>query len=344
MTKQDKWKVASHFQKAIRHGRPDDAEQGVRWLAELDPAYLRYRLAVIAVEDVAAGSPEIVAASFSGGWTKADIASRGGDEFLVAQARQWAESVKDRTPCDWLSCTRYRAEFEKKWGPWELLSLRKARSMAFDLECPWWARGLAAWRAAGANNLKSGHLPALPGDWEAFVDEAANQGLSDAWLTCMKVGGKVQGEGHPIFIPLAAKCQAMEPVVIVSKPVPQLGYAGPWLSAALDKHTSEGKKALSRLLRQQPSAVQSLMANGAAYDTVEDLVGRLWFWMEGGRLDCQKTYQTATAIDLESKRLKLMEAGISGKALFEAFGQNLAAWHAARESAIGFRPIFAPSP
>ena len=139
----DKWKAASHLHKAIRHGRPDDAEQGVRWLLELDPAYLRYRLAVIAVEDVAAGDPDAVAEAFSGGWTKMDLAQRG-DGFLVESARRWAQARKDRTPCAWIGCTRFLDDFQGRWKDWEMLPLSRARSMAFDLSLPWWARGLAA--------------------------------------------------------------------------------------------------------------------------------------------------------------------------------------------------------
>src|SRR5690606_4758661 len=97
----------------------------------LDPAYLRYRLAVIAVEDVAAGAPSLVAEAFSGGWTKADLHARGPG-FLVDRARAFASAPKDRTPCAWISCTRWIDEFQASHGPWPLVPLRRARQMAFD--------------------------------------------------------------------------------------------------------------------------------------------------------------------------------------------------------------------
>ncbi len=341
LSKQDKWKIASHLHKAIRHGLADDAEQGVRWLAEIDPAYLRYRLAVIAVEDVAAGSPEVIRQAFEGGWNKASIAARGGDEFLVEQARTWASSTKDRTPCAWLSCVRFRDEFEQQWGRWELLPVRKATRLAFDVSQPWWARGLAAWRAAGSDNLK-GSLPSLPGNWDHYVGAASELGLPEALLECMKVGGKVQGEAHPIFIPLAGQAQLLEGTQPAVRTIPLAGYAGPWLSAALDKHTSEGKRALARLLQSNRGKVQQLMGSGASQEDVEDLVGRLWFWMEGGLLDRYLKYPTAEAIDMETKRQTLAAAHVNGRALFEAF-RDIAAWHQAREAVVSPRRSFGPS-
>ena len=342
LTKQDKWKVASHLHKAIRHGLANDAEQGVRWLSEIDPAYLRYRMAVIAVEDVAAGSPALVRDSFDGGWTKASIANRGETEFLVAQARAWADAVKDRTPCAWLSCTRFMEAFEKKHGPWPLMPLGKGRRLAFSMDLPWWERGLAAWRAVGGDKLR-GNVPTIPGDWDAYVEAAAAQGLGEDLLACMKVGGKAQGEAHPIFIPLAGLAQQNEPVERVTKTIPQAGYAGPWLSAALDKHTSEGKRALSTLLRRKAGEVKALQADGASFETVEDLVGRLWFWMEGGLLNDSLAYPTSVKIDQDTKQHALSLGPVRGRALFESF-RNISEWHDARVLSVRGQQWRGPSP
>lgn len=341
LTKEDKWKVASHLHKAIRHGRPDDAEQGVRWLYDIEPNYLRYRMAVIAVEDVAAGNPELIAESFSGGWTKSDIHARGERDFFVSQARQWAASLKDRTPCAWISCQLFLPQFVERFGPWELLSLGKGRRLAFDLEQPWWVRGLGAWRAAGSDKLRASYLPTMPGDYDTFAYEAEQLGLSAAWMTCIRTGGKVQGEPHPIFLPLAAHAQQAEEVVPTEKAIPQLGYAGPWLSAALDKHTSEGKRALGALLRSQHAGVTLLRQAGVDGPTIDHLVGRLWFWMEGGLLNHYKAYPTAALIDRHVKHVEMQRAGIPGQLLYDAFGKNLPAWHQARQSQI--RAQYTPS-
>lgn len=343
MDKQDKWKMASHLHKAIRHGRPDDAEQGVRWLLDVDPAYLRYRMAVIAVEDVAAGSPALIAQAFEGGWTKTHLYN-AGDGFLIGQARSWAESVKDRTPCSWMSCTRFLEPFEQAHGSWAMLTLRKARGMAFDASRPWWERGLAAWRAVGSNVFRSSALPSLAGDWEAYVYDASELGLPEELMACMKTGGKVQGEAHPIFLPLVGQSHKSEPVEQASRSIPFLGYAGPWLSAALDSHTSEGKRALGNLLRQKRTWVRELARPPATDKDVEEAVRRLWFWMEGGLLDKHLSYPTSRTIDADTKRAVMNGLGVSPRRLFETFGHDLPAWHQAREQALPASPRLRPSP
>lgn len=343
MDKTDKWKMASHLHKAIRHGRADDAEQGVRWLLDVDPAYLRYRMAVIAVEDVAAGSPELIAQAFEGGWTKTHLYN-AGDGFLIDQARSWAGAVKDRTPCAWISCTRFLEQFEQAHGPWAMLTLRKARNMAFDESRPWWERGLAAWRAVGSNVFRSGALPSLAGDWEAYVYDASELGLSDELMACMRTGGKVQGEAHPIFLPLVGQAHKAEAVEQATRTIPFLGYAGPWLSAALDGHTSEGKRALGRLLRAKRAWVNELARPPATEQNVEEAVRRLWFWMEGGLLDKHLVYPTSQLIDRDTKRAAMARLGVNPRRLFETFGHDLPAWHRAREQSLPTRLRPNPSP
>lgn len=340
MEKTDKWKMASHLHKAIRHGRPDDAEQGVRWLLDVDPAYARYRMAVIAVEDVAAGSPGLIAEAFSGGWTRAHLYTAGPD-FLIEQARSWAEAVKDRTPCAWISCVRFLEPFEREHGPWPLVTLGKARRMAFDTSRPWWERGLAAWRAVGSNVFRSRALPSIPGDWDTYVYEASQLGLPEDLMACMRTGGKVQGEAHPIFLPLAGQAHQEEKVSLVSRDIPSLGYAGPWLSASLDIHTSEGKRALSDLLRSRRDWVREL-SQGSSCKSVEEAVGRLWFWMEGGLLDRHLAYPTSQVIDEDTKLAIMQKLRVNPQRLFETFGHDMPSWHASRERFVAQSPRQAP--
>ena len=185
----------------------------------------------------------------------------------------------------------------------------------------------------------------MAGDWEAFVAAAEAQGLSSAESTCLRTGGKVQGEPHPIFLPLACLARRAEGASPLDRPVPQLGYAGPWLSSALDKHTSEGKRALSALLTRYPDRVRTLQANGASVEQVQEAVGRLWFWMEGGRLDRAWDYPTARTVDAHVKARTLERVRIHPQSLFEAFGRDLPAWHMARCQSLP-RPLASrrPSP
>jgi len=102
----------------------------------------------------------------------------------------------------------------------------------------------------------------------------------------------------------------------------------------LDKHTSEGKRALGALLNHQRAGVTALRQAGADGPTIDHLVGRLWFWMEGGLLNHYKAYPTAALIDRQVKQVEMQRAGIPGQLLYEAFGKNLPAWHQARQSQV----------
>ena len=167
-----KWLLASHLQKAVRRGLPEEAAWAATELARIEEAYLRYRLAVMAVEDVAGGDPEPVADRFGEGWTKKVLVARGGVPFLVETAATLARAAKDRTPCTWMDCTRYLGRFEALHGPWSELGVPEAQRLAFEAST-WWEQGLAAWRAVGTDRFPSGHLPKLTGDWPGWLSLAA---------------------------------------------------------------------------------------------------------------------------------------------------------------------------
>lgn len=334
---EDKWKIISHVHKSIRHGRPDDAEQGVRWLWDLDPEYLRYRLAVIAQEDVAAGSPELVAQLLDGGWKRYDMQKKGVGQ-VVEHIRKWSLAVKDRTPCAFLDCAFYLKEFEDLHGSWAMLSPRAARKIAWEESHPWWVRGLAAWRAVGAEVFKSQHLPALEGNWDYYAQEAKEYAqMSDEEFYCFEMGRKTQVEAHPIFFPLALAARKKQDATVKEVVVPDLGYAGPWVSAALDKHTLEGKKALEVLVKNKDSEYKSLIKT-CSPAVAKDFIGRLWFWMEGGLLDKQWDYEMTRKIDHQSKIQRLKKAGIDPNVLYQLFGKDLKAWQEARQAVIQIKP------
>lgn len=336
---EDKWKIVSHLHKAIRHGRADDAEQGVRWLLELDPTYLRYRMAVIAQEDVAAGSPEVVAESMKNGWDKNAWYSMG-PEYIIEQARNWANAIKDRTPCTYLDCGFFLPEFEKQKGSWVMLPPKTAARLALDEEKPWWFRGLAAWRAVGSNVFK-GSVPTIQGDLDFFIDKVAEAGLlSEAQMDCLLAGYKYQAEAHPVFYPLVIQQQQKSPINVIEKKIPQLGYCGPYLSSALDKHTSEGKKALQELWKSNPEG-QKVLISTCSSEVAQKMIGSLWFWMEGGLLDRSLDYTFSNFLDMESKKIRLKNAQIHPQSLFQSFGKDIGLWQLERAKQI--KNIYRPT-
>jgi hypothetical protein len=334
-TKEDKWKLASQLQKSIRHGHVDMARRAAVDLANIEPAYLRYRMAVIAVEDVGAGAPDVVIDAFGGGWKKADVERRGGVPFLAETAALWASSVKDRTPCDFLSCTRWLASFEQRHGSWVDVGSTPALRLAMDSTLSWWERGLAAWRFAGTDRFPSAHLPLVAGEWDGWVD-ACSQEYGDEAAQLMRLG-QAQREPHPVFVgmSLGARLASNPPAIVENPPIPSLPNVGPWLSAALDKHTSEGRQAINRLLDTTRS-FSPLEARGVSREAQQDLVGRLWFWLEGGRCDRQWLYALPQAIRNDTRQQVIISHGVAATEVLDSWGDT-SQWQRARQSALGLR-------
>lgn len=327
-----KWLLASHLQKSIRRSLPEEAMWAATELIRIDEAYLRYRLAVIAVEDVAGASPQTVAEHWGEGWTKKALAARGGSPFLIDTAVALAQAIKDRTPCTWMNCARHLADFESAYGPWEALSVPVAQRLAFEAS-EWWVQGLAAWRAIGTVRFPSGHLPKVEGDWPGWLALASERLPGEPRQKALLAGAS-QREAHPVFLALAWAAQDAQGVKDVVQEVLSLGKAGPWLSAAVDKHTREGLTALRRL-----TGTASGRAWGEQYglnsDALADAVGRLWFWIDGGSVAHVRRYPMALLIEQEAKRDLASRIGVPGATLFERWGRDPTPMHAARIAAVG---------
>lgn len=318
LLKDDKWKLASHLQKSVRRGKPEEAAQAVSALVAIDAAYARYRMAVIMVEDVAAGSPEAAWEVACSGWKKADVDGRGGAAFLEDSARVLASLVKDRTPCQAISCTRWLGHAEEVMGPFEEWTFDRSSKVAFDAAQPWHLRALSAWRCIGTDRVKSENLPIAAGDhvrWCGLVEEQLGQ-VAANWV---RWGLQYQGEAHPIGLALAWSGQKESPVVIREPVLTDLGAAGPWVSEALDRHTSEGKSALYRAM-DRADAWRWFAARGLGRDDAFDAIGRLWFWVEGGQCSPHLDYALARKVDFDIKQEFLTRTGLNGRELMEAWG------------------------
>ena len=331
----DKWKLSSQLQKAIRHGRRDEAVRAAQDLLAIEPSYLRYRLAVIAMEDVGAGSPTDVLETLGPGWKKAEVEARGGDRVVLDTVERFVAAVKDRTPCDLMYATRFVPEFEAEHGPWSALAWARAHDLAMDAGNPWWARALGAWRCAGTDKFQARTeiLPRIAGDWDRWV--AANgEAFGQDAATLMRIG-EFQREHHHVFMGLALGANQQADAITIAGSVPDLPKLGYWLSAAIDKHTADGKRALTLLPDINPAGAQTLAGYGLGREAQMDLIGRLWFWKEGSECDIKRDHALARAIhpDNQAKVLGNVPRG----ALEQAFGDPLL-WQAARAKALGMSP------
>jgi hypothetical protein len=344
----DRWKLASHLQKAIRRGLADEAEWAVRELWPLDHAYLRSRLAVVAVEDIAGAEPALVGDLFAPGWGKRALDARGGVEAVVEVARALAGAEKDRTACEMWGARRWLGEFEALHGSWEQMTPIEGAALAWDLEQPWWARALGAWRAVGTKAYfdHGETLPYVEGDPALWRAVCLDHGLTAADAAVLDSAGKAQQEPHPVFLPLAWQLRRTAFAagqVRAGPPLLNLGKVGPWLSAALDGHTAEGRRALRQLLQANPDGRAFLAQHGRSDQGPQALatqtVAKLWFWMEGGQCDRLRLYPAADAIAKDLRqRFLLTPTPMDAQAFFGHFGRRPQAWQEARLSAMGLTP------
>lgn len=333
---EDRWKLASHIQKAVRRGLVEEAEWGVRELWPLDNAYLRARLAVIAVEDVAGASDGVVLEHFGPGWNKRALDARGGVEAVVKTARALAEAEKDRTACEFWSCRHWIKEFEARNGRWSELTVPEAIGLAWDPQETWWARGLGAWRAVGtkAYSDRSEALPSgVAGDPAMWAEACSQESVHADRAKILLTAGKAQGEPHPIFLPLAWSLRDAQLGQPARAPRPNidLGKVGPWLSAALDGHTAEGRAALRRMLFSNSAGKAFLTAHGRVEEGALRAVGKLWFMMEGGWCANMRSYPAADQMG-QDIRVRFLETPqpMNGHELYRHFGDSNV-WQVARQ-------------
>lgn len=310
LTKDDKWMLASHLQKAIRRGLAEEAAWAAGHLHSLDRAYLAYRMSVICVEDTAAGDLATTASLLGETpWgakrfgTKRDEVERQAWEEA---ARTLARQRKDRTPCDWMACRAWLSEFESQEGPWAQLDPIESIDQALNEKLVWWKRGLFAWRAAGTDRFPDDALPVVKGEWEDWV-----AAVPDADLQTVMMGfGARQREAHPVFLPLAVaarKSDANAKQALYIDPNHKVVKNGVWLSAAIDGHTRPGMAAIHHFVRQlPPSALHELSGMKA---TPVAMTRKLMFWMEGGHINEGWDYQIKNTILLDSKKKWLERIG-----------------------------------
>jgi hypothetical protein len=98
----DKWRLASGMQKAIRYGMPEAAMAAANGLYTIDRTYALRRLGVILVEDVMAGDPILVARTLAilghNDWRR-EVGER---RLVIWIAKKAAEAPKDRSAVELL--------------------------------------------------------------------------------------------------------------------------------------------------------------------------------------------------------------------------------------------------
>ena len=297
ITKEDKWKAVSHLQKCIRRGWADKIPDAARALWAVDNAYLRYRLAVIAAEDVGIGNVATVVELMQDKINKRWVDANGGIEGLIVRMQALANGVKDRTACTWGSLASLQ-DFEAKHGDWEAATPQRAALVAFDEKESLSVRAAAALRAAGTNLFPHGGFPEVAGDWEHWMGVNGQHAPEDI-LFAMRQGQKSQKEWHPAFLGMCWNDYQASPTEIQTTNPRDFGDVHGYCSAGIDSHTAEGKKAIASWWRTTPQLRQQWHAlgwTGTDSDAIA-LLSSMVFIMEGGAVDKRLGYTTAQAVE-----------------------------------------------
>ena len=312
--KTDKWKAVSHLQKCIRRGWAEHIPEVARALWSVDNAYLRYRLAVIAAEDVGIGNVGAVASLMEDKINKRWVDANGGLEGLIVRMQDLANGTKDRTACTWGSLASLKA-FQAAHGDWDATTPIQAASIAFDANEDLSVRAAAALRAAGTNLFPHGAFSEVEGDWESWMAINAERGAPDDVLQAMRKGQKSQKEWHPAFLGMCwADYQASPTETIVTTPK-NFGDVHGYVSAAIDSHTAEGQKAIAQWWRRTTPLRQQWNALGWSGTDAEavSLLSSMVFLLEGGAVDKRLGYATGLAVEQTAKDRWAQSAGMPGK-------------------------------
>ena len=147
----------------------------------------------------------------------------------------------------------------------------------------------------------------------------------------MMLGTATQKEGSPIFLAFVDLALQNEKVKTINDAkFIDLGYIGPYCSSSIDKHTSEGKKAIEHYVYSNKKLTTWLVWKNIDLDIAKNLLGKIQFWLEGGILDKHLYYPTMKKIN-EDLKLKIQEdTKINGSEFF-TFVNDFENWHKARE-------------
>ena len=196
----DQWVVKSLLQKSIRRGEVEVAQRAaLTFLAQKGSALWR-RLIVIAVEDVGAGSPDVVAmtiaASTDARWRK----QSGGDAIVAYElARLLAEAPKSRSAEHLITSSDCHPSFQQERLLVSASSIAENLTAVADKSNSLVHRALAAWCVSGMDwKLEKESGTDLPGLLEAYQ----SLGVPEELVAATGIAGMKTREPITVMVPL----------------------------------------------------------------------------------------------------------------------------------------------
>lgn len=276
------WANLSNLQKAIRRGNLWQAVESAERLYRHDPAKLRRRLAVVALEDVSFGDLRTVATVLQYTLDAPKEPCEADLGVCLALVEQMATTVKDRISAELIGASVDSPQSRDRVLTIAELSVRECVRRYTDEKADIRDRCAAGLALAGA--LKADDRRVGPRDRRALIDSLQSMRIPDAVNVIVKLALRLGSEPTALAttIPvLYSRIQTEDVSVVVSRLPDAVPIAG-LLSPAYDRHTRTGLRALLKFRTQwQPlkEFLQMSLPNPA------QAVATLAFRAEGSAVD-----------------------------------------------------------
>lgn len=336
--REDRWRLASSLQKAIRRADASAAMRAAHACHSVDPAYLRKRLVVIAIEDVMLGNLRAVA------WTLAlagnSSARRAAGDLKVAVwlAQALASGAQDRTACDLVTVVDFDRERHSEMAMLASWPDEALADAATDLERPVAGRMAATWMLAGTKRFPNLNAP----DWNdrpraPLMSLMVRAGMPLV-LCYLADRAAIRGGGcmHASLLPMWQMIQADEDELrFIAGDLPDDPGIGRLLSCSYDMHTRPGQVAIKRLMSVPvvASALDTVAPTHRKAATFEAV-----FAVEGGKLARRVSSPQIDALAADIDDLVLAYNGVGAaeerQALLRAVTQSLPELHRLRREIV----------
>ena len=306
----DPWIASSTLQKAVRRGDADLAERAAVSLYRSRGRGIWRRLSVIAFEDVGVGSVEALVETVAIGADSTLRAGVGGDERALRQvARLLAAAPKDRAPDNLISSAHSEAAFGEVQARVGAMSMAQRLDIVGDAGAALIERAVAAYFSAGIECGTERRVGR--GDIDALMRCFHDLGVPPELLTATRIAAKLTKEPIVIMLPLLWLAASSDPAPrVIECAVPPYLMLGDVPSYALDKHTSAGKTAIKRLVREN-QAIREVLANYVPEHRADKAAYIAAFYADAAPVSRRLDWRGSVEVERMGTEADMIDVGVS---------------------------------
>ena len=339
----DPWVASSLLQKAIRRGDADLAERAAVSLYQSRGRGIWRRFGVIAFEDVGVGSVEAIVETIANG-TNPSLCTGGDEPALRHVARLLAQAPKDRSTDYLISCAHSEAAFGEVQSRVGAMTIAQRLDIVGDAGATLIERAVAAFYSAGIEWRDERRVGR--GDIDGLMHTFRDLGVPHELLTATRIAAKLTKEPIVIMSPLLWLAASADPApTVIDCDVPPHVMLGDVPSYALDKHTSAGKSAIKRLVRENPT-IREVLGNYVPEHRVDKVAGIAAFYADAAPVSRRLDWRGSAEVERMGTEAVMIDVGVSpdgASPVLKAFRDNLDHLNALRAEVFGRKRVGAPT-